>query len=181
AVVVARDQDGTKQLIAYTTGEGELEAEAIRSFAQQRLPGYMVPSAYVRLGAFPLTPNGKLDRKALPAPDEAAYVKRAYEAPQGEVEETLAQLWRELLGVEQVGRQDNFFELGGHSLTAVQLVSRIDTEFGVALELPRLFANPCIAQLDALIVEAQLAQFDPEALSALIEDDDLYEYDDVNS
>ncbi|MBT0964281.1 AMP-binding protein, partial [Denitromonas iodatirespirans] len=89
AVVVALDDaQGQKRLVAYTTGEAELDAEALRQHAQHVLPAYMVPEAYVRLDAFPLTPNGKLDRKALPAPDEAAYVKRAYEAPQGEVEET---------------------------------------------------------------------------------------------
>ncbi|MBT0964229.1 condensation domain-containing protein, partial [Denitromonas iodatirespirans] len=152
AVVIAREQDGTKQLIAYTTGEGELEAEAIRSFAQQRLPGYMVPSAYVRLDAFPLTPNGKLDRKALPAPDEAAYVKRAYEAPQGEVEETLAQLWRELLGVEQVGRQDNFFELGGHSLMAVSLIERM-RQAGLHADVRVLFTAPTLAELAGALSE----------------------------
>ncbi|MBT0964210.1 non-ribosomal peptide synthetase, partial [Denitromonas iodatirespirans] len=171
AVVIAREQDGTKQLIAYTTGEGELEAEAIRSFAQQRLPGYMVPSAYVRLDAFPLTPNGKLDRKALPAPDEAAYVKRAYEAPQGEVEETLAQLWRELLGVEQVGRQDNFFELGGHSLMAVQLVSRIRTHFDVAVDVTDIFGAETLAELTNVVLRTGLDAYDAaqvqEAIAAL--------------
>ncbi|MBT0964208.1 non-ribosomal peptide synthetase, partial [Denitromonas iodatirespirans] len=165
AVVVAREQDGTKQLIAYTTGEGELEAEAIRSFAQQRLPGYMVPSAYVRLDAFPLTPNGKLDRKALPAPDEAAYVKRAYEAPQGEVEETLAQLWRELLGVEQVGRQDNFFELGGHSLMAVQLVSRLRTHLDVEIPLNELFAHPQLMALAERIAQGEHSQLSAIAIA----------------
>ncbi|MBT0964256.1 phosphopantetheine-binding protein, partial [Denitromonas iodatirespirans] len=102
----------------------------------------------VRLDAFPLTPNGKLDRKALPAPDEAAYVKRAYEAPQGEVEETLAQLWRELLGVEQVGRQDNFFELGGHSLMAVSLIERM-RQAGLETEVQTLFHAATLSELAA--------------------------------
>ncbi|WP_323131081.1 phosphopantetheine-binding protein [Sinorhizobium medicae] len=81
----------------------------------------MVPAAFVRLEALPLTPNGKLDRQALPAPDDEAYARAGYAAPQGAIETALAEIWAELLGVERVGRNDNFFELGGHSLLAVQL------------------------------------------------------------
>ncbi|MBV6325854.1 hypothetical protein KVP70_33760, partial [Duganella sp. HSC-15S17] len=77
------------------------------------------------LDGFPLTANGKLDRKALPAPDKSAVVSRAYEAPQGEIEEALAEIWQDLLGLAQIGRHDHFFEMGGHSLMAVQLVSRL--------------------------------------------------------
>ncbi|MFC5769745.1 non-ribosomal peptide synthetase, partial [Thauera sinica] len=119
-VVIARadgDTD-TQHLVAYYVGEAA--ADALRTHAGDGLPSYMVPSAFVRLARLPLTPNGKLDRAALPAPEGDAFVRRGYEAPQGEVEQTLARLWSELLGVAQVGRHDNFFELGGHSLLAVQ-------------------------------------------------------------
>src|SRR6185312_10453080 len=123
AVVVAReDHAGDKRLVAYVTtdaSDGTELATTLREHVARQLPGYMVPSAYVRLAALPLTPNGKLDRKALPAPDGDAVVQQIYEAPQGEVEQTLATLWCGLLGVEQVGRHDDFFELGGHSLLAV--------------------------------------------------------------
>uniref|UniRef100_UPI0035C89DBC non-ribosomal peptide synthetase n=3 Tax=Burkholderia pseudomallei TaxID=28450 RepID=UPI0035C89DBC len=110
-----------KRLVAYYTGDADVAA--LRAQAAQHLPSYMVPSAYVRLDAWPLTPNGKLDRRALPAPADDAYARAEYEAPQGAKEEALAAIWRELLHVERVSRHDNFFELGGHSLLAVQLVS----------------------------------------------------------
>ncbi|MFD1029829.1 phosphopantetheine-binding protein, partial [Paraburkholderia sabiae] len=131
AVVVAQqDGAGEKRLVAYVVcapeagsdeGDGGGLAGVLQAHLSARLPDYMVPSAFVRLAALPLTVNGKLDRKALPAPDDEAYAHRAYEAPQGEVEITLAQIWAELLGVERVGRHDHFFALGGHSLLAVQL------------------------------------------------------------
>ncbi|MCZ4093238.1 phosphopantetheine-binding protein [Ensifer psoraleae] len=107
----------------------------------------MVPAAFVRLEALPLTPNGKLDRKALPAPDDDAYARRVYEAPQGEIETALAAIWAELLGVERVGRHDNFFELGGHSLLAVRLLARLTQALAVELPLATLFAKPTLADL----------------------------------
>ena len=144
AVVLAReDSAGDKRLVAYYTGGEELGAEALRAHLAASLPDYMVPAAYVRLDALPLTPNGKLDRKALPAPDGAAYASRRYEAPRGEVEETLARLWAELLKVERVGRHDNFFELGGHSLLAAQLVGAL-RQNGMEVSLRQLFAHPTI-------------------------------------
>jgi acyl carrier protein len=135
----------------------------LRGHLGSRLPDYMVPAAYVRLDALPLTPNGKLDRKALPAPEGGAYAARAYEAPQGEVEEKLAAIWAELLAVDRVGRHDNFFELGGHSIKAVQVVSRIRREFGVELPLRPLFEAPTISQLATQVkremtVKSSLAQ-----------------------
>ena len=106
--------------MAYWVGEAEAGAEALRGHAGERLPEYMVPAAYVRLEQLPLTPNGKLDRRALPSPEGDAYARRGYEAPQGETEEALAEIWSEVLGVERVGRRDHFFELGGHSLLVVR-------------------------------------------------------------
>src|SRR5262249_4687217 len=129
AVVMAReDAAGDKRLVAYYTTREEAEslgAEELRGHLSAKLPGYMVPAAYVALGALPLTPSGKLDRKALPVPEADAYAWRGYEAPQGETETLLAGLWAELLKLERVGRHDNFFELGGHSLLAVTLASRM--------------------------------------------------------
>jgi aryl carrier-like protein len=106
----------------------------------------MVPAAYVRLEALPLTPNGKVDRKALPAPQGDAYARRGHEAPVGEVEETLAEIWSGLLDVERVGRWDNFFELGGHSLLIVKLIDRM-WQRGLHVEVGTLFTKPTIAEL----------------------------------
>ena len=108
----------------------------------------MVPAAYVRLDALPLSPNGKLDRArpcAAPPGQGQAYAVSAYEPPQGPVEETLAAIWADVLGVEQVGRHDNFFDLGGHSLLAVRVASRIRKEMGVGAALMELLESPCQA------------------------------------
>ncbi|WXL49654.1 non-ribosomal peptide synthetase (plasmid) [Rhizobium sp. T1470] len=177
AVVVARqDRAGDKHLVAYVVcgpeagsdeDDGGALAGALRAHLGARLPDYMVPAAFVRLAALPLTPNGKLDRKALPAPDDDAYARAAYEAPQGAVETALAQIWAELLGLERVGRHDNFFELGGHSLLAVQLLSRLSQALGVELPLSTLFANPVLADLAASIVDV-LSRCGPQDLPAIV-------------
>ena len=111
-----------------------------------RLPEYMVPGAYVWMERMPLTPNGKLDRKALPEPEGGSYVTRGYEEPQGETERELAAIWAEVLKVERVGRQDNFFELGGHSLLAITLVERM-RRAGMEVDVRTVFAMPTVAQL----------------------------------
>ncbi|MBB5360924.1 amino acid adenylation domain-containing protein, partial [Rhodanobacter sp. ANJX3] len=118
--VVARDTPGSDvRLIAYLVVEaGQGEVAQWRAHAAAHLPEYMVPAAFVQLAALPLTGNGKLDRKALPAPDDEAFARRAYEPPQGDTESAIAAVWEELLGVTRVGRRDHFFELGGHSLLA---------------------------------------------------------------
>ncbi|WP_259740823.1 condensation domain-containing protein, partial [Pseudomonas poae] len=111
---------------------------------------YMVPAAYVRLDNLPLTNNGKVDRKALPAPDQDALLSRGYEAPQGKVESTLAQIWADVLKVEQVGRHDNFFELGGHSLLAVNLIERM-RRADLSADVRVLFSQPTLAALAAAV------------------------------
>jgi amino acid adenylation domain-containing protein len=158
AVVMAReDVAGEKRLVAYLTAQDghTLSVGELRSALARRLSDYMVPSAFVLLPSLPLTPNGKLDRQALPAPDHDAMVTRAYEAPQGEVETTLAQLWQTLLGVERVGRQDHFFELGGHSLLAVQLIARVKAQWQVTVPVRALFEHPTLIELAALVTVAE--------------------------
>jgi acyl carrier protein len=114
----------------------------------------MVPSAYVVLDALPMTPNGKVDRCALTATKTNVLALREYQTPQGEEEQKLAEIWRELLRVERVGRNDNFFELGGNSLLALRLATRIRSHYAVKLPLPKIFAQPTLAGLAGLIGEA---------------------------
>jgi acyl carrier protein len=127
----------------------------------------MVPAAYVRLESMPLTVNGKLDRQALPAPGNDAYALRKYEAPHGQVEQELAEIWAKLLRVKQVGRQDNFFELGGHSLLATRVVQMIYEHFEINIDLGEIFELPTLSQLAAEIRSNQLAQFDPRELASV--------------
>jgi amino acid adenylation domain-containing protein len=156
AVVVAREESGgDKRLVAYYTkreGEGvEVGAEELRKHLAGKLPEYMVPGAYVGLEKLPLTGNGKLDRKSLPGPEADAYAARRYEEPEGETERMVAEIWREVLKVERVGRQDNFFELGGHSLLAVRVISRLRKKLQLEVTIRELFANPVLAELARVI------------------------------
>jgi amino acid adenylation domain-containing protein len=173
AVVLAReDVPGDQRLVAYWTqaspaSAGPAASEALRAHLSAALPEYMVPAAYVRLEALPLTPNGKLDRKALPAPEGDAYASREYEAPVGKIEVALAEIYTELLNVEQVGRRDHFFDLGGHSLLALQVVSRVRQVTDVELALADVFEKPVLAALAERILELRLAHFDPETLARL--------------
>ncbi|RML22654.1 Syringopeptin synthetase B, partial [Pseudomonas syringae pv. lapsa] len=154
AVVLCRqDVPGDKRLVAYVIArhfETVLDIEHLRSHLQGTLPDYMVPAAYVQLDALPLTANGKLDRKALPAPDAQSLISRGYEAPQGEVETLLASIWADVLTVEQVGRHDHFFELGGHSLLAVMLIERM-RQVGLSADVRVLFSQPTLAALAAAV------------------------------
>ncbi|MES1260290.1 MAG: amino acid adenylation domain-containing protein, partial [Acidobacteriota bacterium] len=151
AVLAREDTVGDRRLVAYYTcgdsGEGNPGAETLRRYLAGKLPEYMVPAAYVRLEKFPLTQNGKLDRKALPAPDGDAYGVRGYEAPVGEIETAVAEIWAEVLKIERVGRHDNFFELGGHSLLAVRAISRLREALNVEVAISDLFAYPVLAEL----------------------------------
>ncbi|HEX8430621.1 MAG TPA: AMP-binding protein, partial [Longimicrobium sp.] len=148
-VVLAReDSPGDTRLVAYYVADEALEAQALRAHLSERLPDHMVPAAFVHLTSFPLSPNGKLDRKALPTPEGGAYATRTYEAPVGATETALAEIWAEVLGVERVGRWDNFFELGGHSLRAVTLVERMRRR-GLHAEVRALFTTATLAELAA--------------------------------
>jgi amino acid adenylation domain-containing protein len=151
AVVMAReDVAGDPRLVAYVVVEGGVTPEGLRGQLGARLPEAMVPAAYVVLGALPLSANGKLDRKALPAPDGDAVLRRAYAAPEGEIETALAQIWSELLNVERVSRNDSFFELGGHSLLAVQLVERLSRRRWT-IDIRALFKQPVLAAMAAAV------------------------------
>ena len=162
AVVIAReDVEGDKRLVAYLVAqEGcELVIAQLREQLTASLAEYMIPSAFVILDRLPLNPNGKLDRKALPAPDQSAVATRQYEAPLGEIEQAIAQVWQDLLHLDRVGRHDHFFELGGHSLLVMQLMLRLRERFHVEVPLRTLFERPQLAALADQIVSLQLAQF----------------------
>ena len=157
AVVLAReDQPGDKRLVAYfTAAEGCAPAAAeLRDELALVLADYMVPAAFVALEAFPHTPNGKLDRNALPAPGQSAAATRTYAAPLGDIETTIAELWQDLLDIDRVGRHDHFFDLGGHSLLALQLISRLRQAFGAELTPRELFERPTLADMAELVASA---------------------------
>jgi acyl carrier protein len=143
-------------------------AEQLSSHLAAKLPEYMVPAAYVKLDHLPLMPNGKMDRKALPAPEGDVYAVRGYAAPQGETESILAGIWVDVLQVGRVGRWDDFFHLGGHSLLAVRVISRVRQEFGVELAISEVFRYPALFALADRIVNSQLAQFDAIRMAQLL-------------
>jgi acyl carrier protein len=159
AAAVRADAAGDMRLIAYVVPRdtaGHVSTEALREHLRSRLPDYMVPSAVVVLDSLPLTPSGKLDRNALPAPDSARQLADdSYVPPRNPVEETVARIWAEVLGVERVGAHDNFFALGGHSLMATQVLSRIRQAFPVDISVRRLFQEPTVATLAVAITETQ--------------------------
>uniref|UniRef100_UPI0032E03751 phosphopantetheine-binding protein n=1 Tax=Azotobacter salinestris TaxID=69964 RepID=UPI0032E03751 len=150
ALVVAQEGPGGARLVGYVAGR-DIDAGTLRERLGRVLPDYMVPGALVVLEALPLNANGKVDRKALPAPERAG--ERAYAAPQGEAEEALAAIWAEVLGIERVGRHDNFFELGGHSLLAVQMAARAQGTLHVQLMVQDVFRRPTLKALAAQLAE----------------------------
>jgi len=158
-VVAAADGGGAQRLLAYlVVAEQAPSAVDLRAALLTMLPDYMVPSAFVHLVAFPLTPNGKIDRQALPAPDQAALASRDYLAPQGGMEQAVARIWQEMLGVERVGRHDHFFELGGHSLLGLQVIGRIREQLDLDIPVQLLFENPELAPFVASATRSQLEQ-----------------------
>ena len=151
SVVIAKElTNWDKRLVAYVVprnGQGPTRQQ-LRQYAQARLPDYMVPAQIVFMSEFPQTPNKKIDRKALPAPEtDLAEPDTGFEAPATQFEMRVAELWTELLGVQRIGRSDNFFEVGGHSLAAMQLVVQVHDRFGVDLPLTGLLEHPTVAGL----------------------------------
>jgi acyl carrier protein len=131
---------------------GAFDKESITAYLYEKLPEYMVPSVWIALETMPLTPNGKIDRKALPEPD-ASGLANEYIAPRNELEIKLAKIWEELLKVERVGIHDNFFELGGHSLLAMRVISSVRRQLELEAGIKELFIYPTIASLAAHLRE----------------------------
>ena len=149
AVVARGDAAGEKRLVAYVVGDAE--ADELRSALRTSLPEYMVPDAFVFLDALPLGANGKVDRRALPAPEQAS--GETYAAPRTPVEERLAAIWGEVLGHERVGIHDDFFALGGHSLLAARVVSRVREALGAEVGMVAIFEHPTVAALAGVLSE----------------------------
>jgi acyl carrier protein len=157
AAVVAREDAGDKRLVAYVVPDGAApDLGDLRAHLRRTLPDHMVPQAFVTLASFPLTPNGKLDRRALPAPDGQG-ASADYVAPRNPIETTLANLFAEVLGQQRVGVHDNFFELGGHSLLAMQLINVVRAAFALSLPVRAVFECPTVAEL-AIRTEEELAR-----------------------
>ncbi|MFD2420538.1 non-ribosomal peptide synthase/polyketide synthase [Amycolatopsis pigmentata] len=154
AVVLPRGEGEHTSLVAYVvvTGVGGLPAHELHAFASARLPGYLVPSAFVVVDQIPLTPNGKVDRAALPAPDRSREARPGHVAPGTAVEKALARIWGEVLGVDEVGTTDNFFELGGDSIVSLQVVSRA-RQVGLPLTAQHMLRAQTIAEVAAVMTE----------------------------
>jgi amino acid adenylation domain-containing protein len=158
AVVVPFERGaGDKRLAAYIVPQsGSLDATALRSSLKDKLPNYMAPNAYVVMERLPLTPSGKIDRKALPAPESKHIASdESYVAPRTPVEKLIADIWKDVLGVERVGVHDDFFEIGGQSLLATQLAYKIQQVLPVEISLRSFFEAPTVAQLAELVAQNQ--------------------------
>jgi amino acid adenylation domain-containing protein len=176
--IVRQDAPGDQRLVAYvaTAGQDPPEVEELRRLLKTKLPPFMVPSIFVILEAFPVTANGKLNRAALPAPDGARpQLARSFTAPQTPVQETLASVWREVLGVDRVGIDDDFFDLGGHSLLAVRMFAGVHEELGVELHLGRVFEHPTIRQLAAAVSAELVGAAEDDELAALLSEIEVSE------
>ncbi|MES2296924.1 MAG: amino acid adenylation domain-containing protein, partial [Pseudomonadota bacterium] len=165
AVIAREDTPGNQRLVAYLTAEAHssIDVATLRNTVGERLADYMVPSAFIVLDQLPLNANGKLDRKALPAPD-LSQLQSAYTAPRTQTESRLCALWQEVLGLERVGLTDNFFQLGGHSLSATRLVAKINRDFGIVLPLKTLFVERTLEDLARAVAQADAGAARPALL-----------------
>jgi acyl carrier protein len=186
-VVVAReDRPGDKRLIAYLVPaqNSDINIPDLRNLLAEKLPDYMVPSAFVMLDSLPLTANGKLNRGALPAPDQTrSELDGEYVAPRTPLEETLADLMSQVLGVERVGIHDNFFKLGGYSLLATQYISKIRQTLLVEVPLRTIFESPTIAKLAEAVSQSmdQIGQEEGQLLAELLSDLQQVSDDDLDA
>ena len=156
AVVIAReDANGNKNLCAYVVSGQKPEVSELREYLLKELPEYMIPSYFIQLEKIPLTPNAKIDRRALPEPGESISTGAEYVAPEEGIEKILAGIWQEILGIEKVGINDNFFELGGNSIKIIMLISKIYDEFRVEVSLKQIYENPTIRKICELYLQEE--------------------------
>ena len=169
AVVVVREDTGDKRLVAYLVPLAEsINESEIREFLAAQLPEYMLPAVFVVLESLPLTANGKVDRQALPIPEQLRPQLNAFVAPQNATEEAIAQIWAEVLKLDFISIHDNFFALGGHSLLLTQVTSRLYQAFSIEISLRQLFDTPTIAQLAEVITQKLLQQTDEATLAQML-------------
>jgi len=169
--VVAREEQSGQRLVAYWTPRRR-PAPAVtelRRFLAQRLPDYMIPSVFLMLDTLPRTPTGKVDRRALPAPDNSRpELHTSFVAPRTPVEKELAKIWANVLSLDQVGIHDNFFDLGGHSLAATRVVSQVIKTFRLEIPLRSLFESPTVEQMATVITESQAKILGEQGLQRIL-------------
>ncbi|AVH66608.1 non-ribosomal peptide synthetase [Nostoc sp. 'Peltigera membranacea cyanobiont' N6] len=169
-VIVREDEPGNKYLVAYiVTNDNQPTPSTLRNFLKKKLPDYMIPAAFVFIEALPLMPNGKINRRALPAADNfQRNLEVDFIPPHTPTEQELAKIWVEVLKVKEVGIHDNFFELGGHSLLATQVISRLREAFSLDFPLRYLFENPTIAELSQKVIAQQIEQAENDELANIL-------------
>jgi surfactin family lipopeptide synthetase C len=181
-VLVREDQAGDKRLVAYLVPKRGVDptVSTIRGFLKEKIPDYMVPSVFVSLDSLPMTPSGKLDRHALPAPDlSRPELEEAFVPPRTPIEKAVVGIWAEVLGLEHIGVHDNFFELGGHSLLAIQVVSRLGKAFHVKLPLRSFFETPTVEKLSDLIITLERKPGQTERIARILNKIDAMSPEDV--
>ena len=177
-VLVKEDANGEQQLVAYLTSKEELTTSGLRAYLKKSLPDYMLPAHFVSLESFPLTPNGKVDKKGLPSPEGLGLASGVeYVAPRNEIEEELVNIWSEVLRVEKekIGVKDDFFELGGHSLRATIVIGKIHSFSGVSISLKEIFHDSNIEYLSKKIIELQILKTNEEKFRTLSENEEEFE------
>jgi acyl carrier protein len=174
AVVSTQTTDSAHaRLIAYFVSARELSPTVsdLRMYLQEKLADYMIPSVFVRLDKIPLTTNGKVDRRALPQPeDKRPEISTRYAGPRNDTEYCVVQIWQEVLDVRPIGIHDNFFDLGGHSLAATRVVSRVFEQYQLAISLQSLFQAPTVAAMAAVIAEHQGKGLEASQLTAILDE-----------
>ncbi|MGZ5075413.1 MAG: amino acid adenylation domain-containing protein [Methylobacter sp.] len=176
AVLAHEDRDEAKRLVAYLVPEDNFRPDVaeLRGFLKNKIPEFMIPSTFVFLDTLPASPNGKLDRKALPMPDISQQAQNEdFIAPHSPMEELLAGIWSEILSLDRIGVHDNFFELGGHSMLAVQMLTRVRMTFGVELDLRQIFEFPTVAGLAREIEQANPVNAQRPPIIPVTRDNDL--------
>jgi len=171
-VAVREDQPGNPRLVAYVVPAAGAAPTAgeLRQFAQSTLPEHMVPSVWVALAALPQTPNGKVDRRALPAPGRERLLGTVHVAPRSPIEREVARIWARVLGLDEIGIEDDFLELGGHSLLAARIIAEVRQAFGVETPAQALLEARRVADMATVILECLLSTAEPEVRERFLTD-----------